>query len=347
MRILFSSHVYAPSVGGIETVSRLLASEFVRQGHEVALVTQTPSATAARAEDFAIHRRPSAARLLELTRWCEVCFHNNISLPKAWPLMLVRRPWVVANHVWIPESGLAARMKRYALRYATGISISHAVAVHLSTPSTVIPNPYDDSMFRVMPEVERDRDLVFLGRLVSDKGAEVLLAAVAALSARGLTPTVTIVGSGPEEAALRAQAHASRLGAWVDFAGVQRGTDLVRLLNRHRILVVPSRWQEPFGVVALEGIASGCVAVGSNVGGLPDAIGSCGETFENGNAAALASVLERLLRDPARCAELRSGAERHLRRHSRESVAAAYLQVFAQVLEAPVSPSGARRISDV
>ena len=42
MRILFSSHVFSPSVGGIETVSRLLADEFARQGHEVRLITQTP-----------------------------------------------------------------------------------------------------------------------------------------------------------------------------------------------------------------------------------------------------------------------------------------------------------------
>jgi len=197
VRILFSSHVFSPSVGGIETVSRLLAREFVRQGHEVALVTETPGG-ASLAEDFEfpIHRRPSVAALLRLVRWCDVCFHNNISLPKAWPLLFVHRPWVVAHHVWIPRLGHAARLKRHVLRHATGISISTAVAKHLSTPSTVIPNPYEDSLFRVLPEVTRDRDLIFVGRLVSDKGVDLLLSALAKLRRAGVCPSVTIVGAG-------------------------------------------------------------------------------------------------------------------------------------------------------
>ena len=54
----------------------------------------------------------------------------------------------------------------------------------------------------------------------------------------------------------------------VEFTGVLQGETLVRTLNAHRIMVVPSRTPEPFGVVALEGIACGCVVVGSEGGGL-------------------------------------------------------------------------------
>ena len=346
MRILFSSHVFSPSVGGIETVSRLLAREFVRQGHQVRLITQTPGDP--ECEDFAIYRRPSARELLRLVRWCDVCFHNNISLPKAWPLLLVRRPWVVAHHVWIPESGIAARAKRHALRHAAGsISVSRAIADHLETPSKIIPNPYDDSLFRVDAGAGRTRDLVFLGRLVIDKGADLLLSAVAALARDGLHPTVTIVGGGPEEAALRAQVQSAGLSSAVNFTGPRSGAALVELLNQHRVLVIPSRWQEPFGVVALEGIAAGCVVVGSNGGGLPDAIGACGESFPNGDADALASVLAALLRDPARYAALRRGAERHLHRHNRAQVASEYLGVFAQALRASPSRARAQGLSDV
>ena len=102
MRILFSSHAFAPSVGGLESVSRMLAEEFVRQGHEVRLITQTTSDTP---DDFPfrVWRRPSGKTLPVLVRWCEVFFHSNISLPRAWPLLLIRRPWVVAHHVWIPR----------------------------------------------------------------------------------------------------------------------------------------------------------------------------------------------------------------------------------------------------
>lgn len=351
MRILFSSHVFAPGVGGIETVSRLLADEFVRQGHEVRLITQTPGPTLDEAspdEDFTIHRRPSAAHLLSLTRWCDVFFHNNITLPRAWPLLCMNRPWIVAHHVWIPRSGLAGRAKRYALRRADAcISVSRAIADHLQTPSLVIPNPYDDGLFRKIDGVERLRDLIFVGRLVSDKGADLLLTAVGALVRDGLRPTVTIVGAGPEESALREQARSSGLESLIEFAGIRRGPDLVELLNRHRVLVVPSRWEEPFGVVALEAIASGCVVVGSSGGGLPDAIGTCGEIFPNGDAVALVRALAGLLRDDSRIAELRRDADRHSRRHSRAQIASEYLAVFEQALAARNPRRRAQGLSDV
>jgi glycosyltransferase involved in cell wall biosynthesis len=331
MRILFSSHVYAPSIGGLESVSAVLAEEFVRRGHEVKLITQTPGKDDGTAA-FEIWRRPSPARLFQLVRWCDLCFHNNISLPRAWPLLLLRRPWVVAHHVWIPRRGLAARAKRLALGRAVGISVSTAVADHLSTPSTVIPNPYDDRLFREIPDVARNRDIVFLGRLVSDKGADLLVDAVARLKSAGFDPTVTIVGSGPEERTLRGRVRGLGLQDQVAFTGPMRGNELVRVLNGHRLIAIPSRWEEPFGVVALEGMACGCVPVGSSGGGLGEAIGGCGETFPRGDAVALADVLGRLLRDPARLLEFRHRMPEYLRRHTAASVAARYLQVFDDAL---------------
>ena len=336
VRILFSSHVFAPSVGGIETVSALLAEEFVRQGHDVRLITQT-AGDSDLDRRLTIHRKPSVVQQFALARWCEVFFHNNISLPRAWPLLFLRRPWVVANHVWIPQDGLAAKAKRRAMLHATCISASAAIGRDMPAPSTVIPNPYDDSLFRVLPGVERTRDLVFLGRLVQDKGADLLVTALAKLARRGLRPSVTIIGSGPEEAALRAQVSASGLQASVTFVGARRGPELLALLNQHRFLVIPSRWQEPFGVVALEGIAAGCVVVASNGGGLPEAVGPCGETFPNGDSDALASVLARLLRDPASYEALRQGADRHLRKHTRAQVAAEYLRVITSARPTPAA----------
>jgi glycogen synthase len=330
MRILFSSHVFAPGVGGIETVSVMLAGEFARRGHEVRLITQTSGHSDAIA-GVTVYRRPSSWRVLKLLGWSEVFFHNNISLARAWPLLLVPRPWVVAHHVWIPHTGVAARLKRWSLRRATCIAVSRAIADDFATPSVVIPNPYNDRLFRELPALIRERDLVFVGRLVSDKGADLLVEALALLSSRALLPTLTVIGTGPEESALRAQVQGKGLGASIQFAGACRGEELVGQLNRHRILVVPSRWQEPFGLVALEGIACGCVVVGSSGGGLGEAMGSCGISFESGNAADLASRLELLLLEAPRIHQLRHAAESHLRQHLLATVAALYLRVLADV----------------
>jgi glycogen synthase len=180
--------------------------------------------------------------------------------------------------------------------------------------------------------VRRDGDLVFLGRLVSDKGADTLLRALGELKAAGLQPRLSIVGSGPEEEMLRALSAELGLEAQVTFAGAQSGEPLARLINAHRIMVVPSRWAEPFGIVALEGIACGCVVVGSSGGGLPDAIGPCGLCFPNGDSSALAAALRRLLTEQGLIAHFRAGAAAHLARHTTRAVAGEYLRVFADRL---------------
>ena len=104
------------------------------------------------------------------------------------------------------------------------------------------------------------------------------------------------------------------------------------LLQEHKILVIPSRYDEPFGVVALEGIACGCVAVGSVGGGLPEAIGPCGLTFPNGDAAALAQALEQLLRQPNEQRRLVANAPQHLAKFHPATIAEAYLALFRSKL---------------
>ena len=57
------------------------------------------------------------------------------------------------------------------------------------------------------------------------------------------------------------------------FEVIETNHDLVNQLNQSEILVVPSLWSEPFGIVALEGLACGCALLASDAGGLPDAVG--------------------------------------------------------------------------
>jgi glycosyltransferase involved in cell wall biosynthesis len=325
MKILFCSVPYQPSVGGIETVSSLLAAEFHARGHGVTLVTQTPSDDP-EAADFRIVRRPSARTLWQLVQDADVVFHNNISLRLAWPMLALRKPWVVAHHTWIPRQGVG-RLKRWLLRRATNISVSQAIANDIPGASSIVPNPYRAALFRRLPQPARVRELVFVGRLVSDKGVDILLRAVHHLQQDGRRLTATLVGDGPEEAALRALAAQLGLDG-LEFAGRQSGSALVSILNQHQLLVVPSTWEEPFGVVVLEGLACGCVPVVAGSGGLPDAAGPCGVVFAKGDARALADALGGLLDDPARVQRLLNQADEHLRNHRPERVAAAYLNIF-------------------
>jgi len=330
VKILLGSHHFFPSTGGIETVSNLLAREFVAQGHEVRVVTQT----AGNGDfPFVIVRRPGIFELFRQVRWCDVFLQNNISLRTAWPLLFVRRPFFIAHQTWITNpdgsTGGQHRLKRFVLRHATSFAISGAIAESLPVPSIRFGNPYADQIFKGSPTDLKKRELIFVGRLVSDKGAGLLLDALKLLEAR---PRLTIVGDGPERAALEKQTAASELQAQVEFAGSRHGEQLAELLRQHEILVVPSLWKEPFGIVALEGIACGCVVIGSAGGGLAEAIGPCGVTFPNGNAQALGDAIARLLDDPAERDRLRQNAPSHLARFAPRQVAARYLETMTKVL---------------
>ncbi|HEX9668936.1 MAG TPA: glycosyltransferase family 4 protein [Thermoanaerobaculia bacterium] len=333
MKVLLYSPAFLPQVGGLEINVATLAAEFAAVGHEVVVITRTPGAGAAD-PSYRVVRRPTPREFLRWTRWSDVFFQANVSLRGLWPLLFLRRPWVVSHHSWYCRSdGRIAwqdRLKRYLLRHAAAsIAVSRAVAADLDAEAVVIGNAYRDRLFRVLPG-ERSRDLIALGRLVSDKGLDLLLEALALLAAEGSRPRLTIAGDGPERPRLAAQAERLGLAAQVDFPGTVTGEDLVRLLNRHRVLVVPSRYNEPFGIVALEGIACGCAVVGSAGGGLAEAIGPCGRTYPNGDVPAMARALADLLRDPAAREEHLRHAAEHLAPHTSAAVAERYLEVLVQ-----------------
>jgi len=330
VKILLGSHHFFPSTGGIETVSNLLAREFGKLGHEVRVVTQTGGDADF---PFPVVRGPGLLELLRNVRWSDVFLQNNISLRTLWPLLFIRRPLFIAHQTWItnPDGsiGWQHRLKRFLLHYATSFAISRAIADRLPRPSICVGNPYDDAVFTDSPATRRERELIFVGRLVSDKGLGLLLDALKLLETK---PWLTIVGDGPERAALGKQAANLQLQSQIEFVGQRRDEELAKLLRQHQILVVPSLWQEPFGIVALEAIACGCVVIGSAGGGLAEAIGPCGLTFPNGDATALARAIARLLADPNERDRLRQPAASHLARFTPRHVATIYLDAMSKAL---------------
>jgi glycogen synthase len=331
MKILFSSYAYAPSVGGIETVSALLAREFIAAGHDLILVTETAGTERRTDDSFQIMRNPTSSQLWRQLRWCDVMLYNNISLRHLIPTLLARKPTLVIHQTWMRDTrgtiGWNNWIKRALVSRVKNVAISAAIARDFGAPAEIIGNPYDDCVFKSRPDIPRDRDIIFVGRLVSDKGADLLLRALALL--KGPKPTLTIVGQGPEEKSLRAVANELQLNG--TFVGSISGAELAELLNHHRIIAIPSHWPEPFGVVALEGIACGCIPVGSEQGGLPEAIGPCGLTFPNGDAQQLTNRLQDLLSDPARRQKFCAAAPAHLDQFRAAVVARRYLEILEKL----------------
>jgi glycosyltransferase involved in cell wall biosynthesis len=328
MRIVVYSPAFHPMIGGLEEVARICCQEFHNAGHQVTVITETTLGDASELP-FPVRRRPGFLETLRLVAGCDVFLEFNISLKGLIFPLLCRKPVVISHQSWFSDirrpPTWRALLKRWASRRVTNIACSQAVKDYLRTDATVIPNAYDDHTFRLMREVKRERDFLFVGRLVSDKGAGLLVEAVGRLAQEGFHPTLTITGSGPEEAPLRQQVKRLGLDEQTFFTGALRGEALAREMNRHRVLVVPSLWAEPFGIVALEGIACGCWVIGSEQGGLKDAIGSHGVTFLNGSQEGLFSAIRKF--DGSGLNPV-SGAG-HLERHTARTVAAAYLEVLS------------------
>ena len=324
MKILLSSYFFLPSIGGVEGFSAMLAEQFTLRGHKVVVVTNTAGESAG--AQYTVVRRPTKRQLFDLVRWCDVYLQNNISLNLAWPLLFCQRPWAIINNGIALENDLLSRVKRFCARFATTSGVSPGAARNIGA-KTVVSSCYDSDVFRELPGVKRELELLFLGRLVSEKGVEVLLRALHQLKLGGVTPRLTIVGGGPEEASLRTLAASLGVDEQVTFAGVRRDEALVRELNRHKIMVAPSTCQEGLPIVALEGLACGCVLVGAETG-LTEAIGPCGMTFPTGDATALANCLKELLTDVGKVSAFRDQAAGHLARFTKVNVADAYLKIL-------------------
>lgn len=325
-----------PSVGGIETVTDLMSRGFARQGHEISIVTNTPSDQGSEADRFPTLRNPSKRALWKAVKAADVVWQNNISLTYLWAALLQRKPTAVSLACAIfpdyPDKNWKVRLKARLLKRCHIFAISHYVMNGLDAPYDLVGNPFDADFSSTQTETVKDRDIVFAGRLVSDKGGDLLLQAIASLTQKGLRPNCTIIGDGPEKAPLEAMVKELGLTEQIHFTGYLTGRALQQEIARHRIMAVPSRWKEPFGVVALEGIASGCAIVGSSGGGLSDAIGPCGLTFENNDGAALAEKLSDLLSHPQLIEQYVSHANTHLERFSVDAQSAHYLKVFEQML---------------
>ncbi len=171
---------------------------------------------------------------------------------------------------------------------------------------TVLPNCID-----VPPPAppERERLILFAGRMVRDKGADLFVAACAA-ALPGLPGwRAAMIGAdrfrpdSPETPFLRGLRPAAA-AAGIALLGHQPNGAVLDAMRRAAIVVVPSRWAEPFGLVALEALAAGAALVCSDRGGLPEVAGEAAVSLDPEAPGALAAAIGDLARDDGRRAAL-------------------------------------------
>lgn len=130
-------------------------------------------------------------------------------------------------------------------------------------PAVYCPNGIDSTEYDFN---EKGKGVLFLGKLVRDKGIFDLVDAAAALKKQGMDVPVTVAGIGDAEGKIKE--YAKKKGVNVEFPGWITGEEKKKALSNAKYLVLPS-YHEGFPMVFLEGLASGCILIGTNVGAVP------------------------------------------------------------------------------
>jgi glycogen(starch) synthase len=196
----------------------------------------------------------------------------------------------------------------------------------------VIPNGVDPSELQPtgdLAELRREfaapheKLVLLVGRLVYEKGFQLALDALPGVIERVGNVRFLVAGSGTHEAELKAQAARLGLSEHGTFLGWIGDDVLHRLYGIADLCVVPSIY-EPFGLVALEAMASGCPCIVADTGGLREVVPvgeRVGLRFNGGDAEHLGVMIERLLVDEALRDRLVTEASEYVLRFDWEDVA--------------------------
>lgn len=229
------------------------------------------------------------------------------------------------------------------------VSVNVAITAHMANRQPlprqrVIYNPVDPENFQITGIEEAERNLraadstfAFLGRLVSEKGVNDLIHAFAMVcriskqQAQASLPRLKIIGDGPERANLQDLSVKLGVSSQITWIGQKSGYELASEIRRAGICVLPSSWEEPMGIVAVELMYAGKPLIVSEHGGLSECAGEAAITFPNRDREALCRTMLDLSRDRLRQSELiLAGLKRAKKFNCKDSIDA-YIDMFTTI----------------
>jgi glycosyltransferase involved in cell wall biosynthesis len=367
VRVLFWTEMFWPYIGGIEVLSSRLLLRLRARGHDMAVVTSHLESMELPDLEYrdgiGIHRlhfrepfahrdpvglarvRKDLARLKQ--DFVPDLIHLHFSGPSAYYHLSTSEitpcPCLITIHTWLPEGAagpetLAARVLR-AADWVTAVSQSVLENVRSRAPevtprSSVVYNGLEPS--DVPPGVLPwdPPQLLCVGRLLPKKGFELAIAAMHILLRQFPTLRLIVAGDGPARAELEHLAASLDSPKSVEFAGWVAPQRLAELLNQVTVVVVPSRWDEPFCLVAVEAALMQRPVVAARVGGLTETVldDRTGLLFPRGDSEALAGAIGSLLKRSDHAARLGlAGREHALKAFSLERAADDYDALYRRM----------------
>jgi len=196
------------------------------------------------------------------------------------------------------------------------------------------PNRYPEAT--VARTESAELRVLYAGRIHQTKGVDVLLQSARRLQRAGDNARrlrVTIVGTGPQEAELRAEFGAE---PWCTFTGFVSQADLSNIMHNSDVLCVPSVWFENSPGVLIQALGLGLPVLGSDMGGIPELIehGRNGLILPPGNVEAWRGALESLLEQPEVLRDWRRHALAHSNRFDQDYLGGLTVKFIQTVIAA-------------
>lgn len=196
---------------------------------------------------------------------------------KVWRVI---RQWVQKNIGGVPRNVDYAYISEFSYKILKPFLNKNKKAYYVSNPINI------EKKNRV--EVEKNKEFVFIGRLVPEKNP-ILLAKIA----KEMKLSVTFIGSGPCENEIKKIYSSAKVTGWLDKKGIEK------ILENVRCLIFPSNWYETQGLVVLECMARGIPCISSRNCASSESIreGKTGLLFENNNLESLENAIKIFLDD--------------------------------------------------
>ncbi len=346
MRILYFVHLFWPNIGGIETLSMNTLPLLQQKGHDCIVVTSTSTRAIEPKDSYKgipLHRLPmiDVLRQQDIRQFLSIRRKLSEILQDFQPDLVHVHFGGVPVSIFLPDMTDNHQASTLVTLHAgiagmkTGPDTLLGKLLSCSTRVIAVSDAVKESALAVMPALEEKISRIYngiplpkimpakldfltprflcIGRMVEEKGFDVMIDAFKSIHQAYPKAQLFLAGDGPVRKDLEKRTAEYGLEDKIHFLGWIFPDEIPSLINRSEVVVVPSRWQEPFGLVAIEAALMRRPVIAARVGGLKEIIQNhvTGILFERENVVELAQALSLVLSNPTLGEDLGRAAQQH------------------------------------